>query len=126
MNRWKLMAPPSISSTIVWTSWALPMAALPGQGPGHGESFPRGEPHCPLALPRRAATLAPHKIFARSERMASPPPTSEHAIDTGIRYIGAVFAMFDPLRFRAWPNSASPLPSCASCSSSATTRRDGG
>ena len=34
--------------------------------------------------------------------MASPTPTSEHAVDTGIRYIGAVFAMFDPLRFRAW------------------------
>lgn len=34
--------------------------------------------------------------------MASPPPTSQPAVDTGIRYIGAVFAMFDPFRFRAW------------------------
>lgn len=34
--------------------------------------------------------------------MASPPPTSEHAVDTAIRCLGAVFAMFDPLRFRAW------------------------
>ncbi len=34
--------------------------------------------------------------------MASPPTRSESPVDTGIRYIGAVFAMFDPLRFRAW------------------------
>lgn len=34
--------------------------------------------------------------------MASPPPTSEHAVDAGIRHIGTMFAMFDPLRFRAW------------------------
>ena len=34
--------------------------------------------------------------------MASPPPTSEHAVDAGIRHIGTMFAMFDPFRFRAW------------------------
>lgn len=34
--------------------------------------------------------------------MASSQPTSEHAVDAGIRCLGAMFAMFDPLRFRAW------------------------
>ena len=34
--------------------------------------------------------------------MASSPPASEHAVDASIRHIGAMFAMFDPFRFRAW------------------------
>lgn len=34
--------------------------------------------------------------------MVMSPPTSEPAIDAGIHHIGAMFAMFDPFRFRAW------------------------
>ena len=34
--------------------------------------------------------------------MASSPPISEEAVDASIHHIGAMFAMFDPLRFRAW------------------------
>ena len=34
--------------------------------------------------------------------MVMSPPASELAVDAGIHHIGAMFAMFDPFRFRAW------------------------
>lgn len=34
--------------------------------------------------------------------MASPPPSPTQAVDASIHHIGAMFAMFDPFRFRAW------------------------
>lgn len=34
--------------------------------------------------------------------MVMSPTTSEPAVDAGIHHIGAMFAMFDPFRFRAW------------------------
>jgi DNA-binding MarR family transcriptional regulator len=34
--------------------------------------------------------------------VSASPPTSEHAVDTAIRYFGHTVSLFDPLRFRAW------------------------
>jgi DNA-binding MarR family transcriptional regulator len=34
--------------------------------------------------------------------MPTSPPTSEHAVDSALRYFGEALNMFDPLRFRAW------------------------
>ncbi len=50
---------------------------------------------------------APAGVFADAGSMVSwgvpeTPAVSEHALDRAIRSLGEAFAIFDPLRFRAW------------------------